>query len=174
MFSVSNVEFRFYQTHLREIPKPQSSPQTDSSCKCLLPAYRLEFQSLACEIPVFFSLWGMEMGQKLNPWNVCVFRPSGWCLDGQEVPSIYKPLAKRSKKRQTGLRGREHSCSMAQNMHPRSQIMVSHIAALLTLFFDASILVCTLCLFLFLISLPPTQFTLKDGNWHTCRHFATA
>lgn len=73
------------------------------------------------------------------------------------------------------LEQREHNYSTVQNLNPRSQVMVSHIASLLTLFFGTYILTCTLCLFLFLISLLPTNMDCAE-RWQilVCWQFSTA
>ena len=70
LFSVSNAESWFYQTHLRETPWPSSQTAVvNISASCSEP---VESQSLTCEMPILFSHLGMET----ESWGYL-------CLDSQ-------------------------------------------------------------------------------------------
>ena len=63
---------------------------------------------------------------------------------GPGLSSAHKPGAGRLEKDRWDSEEREHNCSGTHTLDPRSLIMVRHIAALLTLFFDTYILMSTL------------------------------
>lgn len=109
------------------------APKADSSCKHLFPLR-------GCQIPGP-DLWNTSsllpsVGWKLSPKGICVFRPSAWCLvQDQELAEPTNHQQRGWKK--IGPSGREHNCSMVQNLDLRSQIMVSHMTSLLTFFSGA-------------------------------------
>ena len=84
---------------------------------------------------------------------------------GQGLRSAHKPGAGRLEKDRWDSEEREHNCSGTHTLDPRSLIMVRHIAALLTLFFDIYILMGPLRLFLTNSSFRPAQLMPEDGKW---------
>lgn len=95
---------------LRETPQPPEQTAVVNIFSCGGAACRIPGPNLRKTSHLL-----PPVEQKLSPEGICVFRPSAWCL------VLDQELAERTNHQQTGWkktgpRGREQSCSMAQNL----------------------------------------------------------